>query len=174
MAAGARRAGRDRRPRGRAADRGGDGDARRGGFQPFLKSCRRIASSHPSPSSISATFGALALLLLLDQFPRNAFRGTARMYDTDARARAAAGHDQAASSGLRVFFYLPFGHSEDIGDQKRSMALARALGEPHATHAVRHHGIVQRFGRFPHRNPILDRTMTAAEQRFLDDGGYAG
>jgi uncharacterized protein (DUF924 family) len=102
------------------------------------------------------------------------------MYDTDARARAAAGaalaagHDQAASSGLRVFFYLPFGHSEDIGDQKRSMALARALGEPHATHAVRHHGIVQRFGRFPHRNPILGRTMTAAEQRFLDDGGYAG
>jgi uncharacterized protein (DUF924 family) len=124
--------------------------------------------------------GALALLLLLDQFPRNAFRGTPRMYATDAMARAAAaaaidaGHDHAMPLDLQVFFYLPFAHSEDLADQDRSVALVRRLGEPNASHAERHRGIVRRFGRFPHRNPILGRTMTPEEQRFLDEGGYAG
>lgn len=129
---------------------------------------------------MSTPAGALALLLLLDQFPRNAFRGTPRMYDTDLLARAmadaalASGHDRAIEPGLRVFFYLPFGHSEDLADQERSRFLAGALGEPNASHAARHHDIVRRFGRFPHRNPILGRAMTAQEQRFLDAGGYAG
>ena len=124
--------------------------------------------------------GALALLLLLDQYPRNSFRGTRRMYDTDPMARAvaaaavAAGHDHAVDASLRIFFYLPFGHSEDSGDQKKSVALTRHLGQPHLSHAVGHRDIVLRFGRFPHRNPIFGRTMTPEEQRFLDEGGFAG
>jgi uncharacterized protein (DUF924 family) len=124
--------------------------------------------------------GALALLLLLDQFPRNAFRGTARMYASDALARdvaaaaIGAGHDGAFPTELRLFFYLPFGHSENLADQERSVALNRRLGQPDLSHAERHRDIVRRFGRFPHRNPILGRTMTREEQRFLDGGGYAG
>jgi uncharacterized protein (DUF924 family) len=124
--------------------------------------------------------GALALLLLLDQFPRNAFRGTTRMYDTDALARriagaaVVAGHDQAVPAQLRLFIYLPFGHSEDLADQDRSVALSLRLGEPHLAHAEGHRDIVRRFGRFPHRNAILGRTTTPDEQRFLDEGGFAG
>ena len=129
---------------------------------------------------LSAPHPALALLLLLDQFPRNAFRGTPRMYATDALAREVAataidrGHDQNIESSLRLFMYLPFGHSEDLADQDRSVALSEQLGEPNLSHARRHRGIVHRFGRFPHRNPILGRTMSPDEQRFLDEGGYAG
>ena len=124
--------------------------------------------------------GALALVLLLDQFPRNAFRGTPRMYATDALAlRVAAAalearHDREVPPDLRLFLYLPFGHSEDPGDQERSVALCRGLGEPNASHARRHRDIVRRFGRFPHRNPILGRAMTPEERRYLDEGGYAG
>jgi uncharacterized protein (DUF924 family) len=128
----------------------------------------------------ATAYGALALLLLLDQFPRNAFRGTPRMYATDAMARDVAaaaldaGHDRVPETELQVFFYLPFGHSETLADQDRSVELNRRLGEPDASHAEGHRDIVRRFGRFPHRNPILGRMMTEAEQRFLDAGGYAG
>jgi uncharacterized protein (DUF924 family) len=125
--------------------------------------------------------GALALLILLDQYPRNAFRGTPRMYATDALARdmarlaLEAGHDRAFDPNLRLFFCLPFGHSEDLADQDLSLALAQRLGIAIAAeHAARHRDIIRRFGRFPHRNPILGRPMTGAEQRFLDEGGYAG
>jgi uncharacterized protein (DUF924 family) len=124
--------------------------------------------------------GTLALLVLLDQFPRNAFRGTPRMYATDAQARRiaaaaiAAGQDAALEPAIRLFVYLPFGHSEDLAEQERSVALARALGQPTLSHAERHRDIIRRFGRFPHRNAILGRTTTPAEQRYLDEGGYAG
>ena len=124
--------------------------------------------------------GALALLLLLDQFPRNAFRGTPRMYATDplarevARSAIAAGHDQHVAAELQLFFYLPFAHSEHPADQDRSVALVARLGQPHLSHAERHRDIIRRFGRFPHRNPLLGRAMTAQEQQFLDEGGYAG
>ena len=124
--------------------------------------------------------GALALMVLLDQFPRNAFRGTPRMYATDTLARQVAhraieaGHDRAVDEQLSLFFYLPFGHSEDLVDQERSVALARRLGQPNLSHAERHRDIVSRFGRFPHRNPILGRSMTEEEKRYLDGGGYAG
>jgi uncharacterized protein (DUF924 family) len=124
--------------------------------------------------------GALALVILLDQFPRNAFRGTARMYATDRRARPvagaaiAAGHDRAVDNEMARFFYLPFAHSEDMADQERSVALVARLGEPDLSHARRHRDIIQRFGRFPHRNPILGRAMTAEEQDYLDSGGYRG
>jgi uncharacterized protein (DUF924 family) len=124
--------------------------------------------------------GALALLVLLDQFPRNAFRGTPRMYATDPAARRVAaaavdaGHDQAMPPELQKFFYLPFAHSEDLADQDRSVALCRHLGAPDCANSHRHRDIVKRFGRFPHRNPVLGRRMTAEEQQFLDHGGYAG
>jgi uncharacterized protein (DUF924 family) len=95
-----------------------------------------------------------------------------------ARAGAAAaieaGHDRAAPVDLALFFYLPFAHSEDLADQERSVALVERLGEPNLSHAKRHRDIIRRFGRFPHRNPILGRTMRPEEQEYLDNGGYAG
>ena len=124
--------------------------------------------------------GALALILLLDQFPRNGFRGTRRMYATDAaalrvaEAAVAAGHDQHFDADLRLFFYLPFAHSESLAHQERSVALCGALGSEDLAHAVGHRDIIRRFGRFPHRNPILGREMTAEERRFLDEGGFGG
>lgn len=124
--------------------------------------------------------GSLALLILLDQFPRNAFRGTARMYATDpvarevARDAIAAGHMEAVARELRTFFVLPFGHSERLPDQEMAVRLARALGEPDWSAAERHRGIIYRFGRFPHRNAILGRDSTAEERAYLADGGYQG
>jgi uncharacterized protein (DUF924 family) len=122
----------------------------------------------------------LALLLLLDQFPRNAFRGTPRMYASDGLARKIANaaidkrFDRKVPTELRLFMYLPLGHSEDLGDQERAVALVRSLGEPHVSHAMGHRDIIKRFGRFPHRNPILGRKMKPDEQKFLDEGGFAG
>jgi uncharacterized protein (DUF924 family) len=124
--------------------------------------------------------GALALVILLDQFPRNAFRGTPRMYATDAQARCvarmaiAAGHDRSVSEDLRHFLYLPFAHSEDLADQDMSVELNKPLGPNYELNARRHRDIVIRFGRFPHRNCILGRNMTDAEQDFLDAGGFGG
>lgn len=124
--------------------------------------------------------GALAEILLLDQYPRNAFRGTPHMYATDAlardaaRAMLAAKQDRAISADIRLFCYLPFGHSEDLTDQQLSVELSRPLGEPNLSHAIEHRDIVVMFGRFPHRNPILGRTMTGEEQDYLDTGGYKG
>ena len=122
----------------------------------------------------------LALLLLLDQFPRNAFRDSARMYATDAEARVVArytidvGHDQRIETDMRLFCYLPFAHSEDLVDQDRSVTLMRTLGAEPLDHAEGHRDIIRRFGRFPHRNVLLGRTTTADEQRFLDAGGFTG
>lgn len=123
---------------------------------------------------------ALALVLLLDQFPRNCFRGTTRVYETDALARKAArtaidaGFDLQIEEPMRIFMYLPFAHSEDLEDQRFSVAKARALGGESVDHAQGHHDIVERFGRFPHRNAIFGRTSTPAEQQFLDEGGFKG
>lgn len=124
--------------------------------------------------------GALALMILLDQFPRNAFRDTPRMFETDAKAlrmadaAIAAGHDQAVSPDLRLFFYLPFEHAEDLAAQERAVALIAPLGGELLDYAEVHRDIIRRFGRFPHRNAILNRETTPEEQRFLDDGGFAG
>jgi len=124
--------------------------------------------------------GALALVLLLDQYPRNAFRGTPRMYATDAAARALAtravqaGFDQQVEPDLQLFVILPFGHSEALADQERSVELSRRLGARNLEHAEHHRDIVRRFGRFPHRNAILGRTSTDAERAYLDNGGYQG
>ncbi len=124
--------------------------------------------------------GAIALVLLLDQFPRNAFRGTAHMYATDALARQAAdrllgaGFDLAVDARLRPFCYLPFMHSEALSDQQRSVALNAPLGGESLRFARHHHDIVARFGRFPHRNRALGRETSAEEQAFLDAGGFGG
>ena len=124
---------------------------------------------------------ALALVILLDQFPRNMFRGDARTYATDARARAIADHalmrgfDQQMAHADRRFFYLPFMHSEHLVDQERCVALALDYGDEEFTRYARDHAdIIARFGRFPHRNAILGRTTTPEEQAFLDAGGFAG
>lgn len=124
--------------------------------------------------------GALALLLLLDQFPRNCFRDTGHMYATDPLARhycrraLALGHDRAVEPDLRVFFYLPLSHSEDLADQEDAVRLNEPQGGPALEAAIDHRDIVARFGRFPHRNPILGRETTSDERAFLDDGGFAG
>jgi uncharacterized protein (DUF924 family) len=124
--------------------------------------------------------GALALLILLDQFPRNAFRGTPRMFESDAKARVIArqaleaGFDTQVDEALRNFVYLPFMHSEELADQDRAVELTRKLGDEPLRYAVLHRDIIERFGRFPHRNAVLGRATTPQEQRFLDDGGFAG
>lgn len=125
--------------------------------------------------------GALALLILLDQYPRNAFRGTPRMYGADEKARMIAdlavsrGYDLEVPPALKLFVYLPFGHSESLIDQNRSVQLvAERLGEPSLSHAKHHREIVRRFGRFPHRNAILGRKPTAEELSYLAAGGYMG
>lgn len=129
---------------------------------------------------LQAPRSGLALLILLDQFPRNAFRGTSHMYATDALARyfaqrmVDAGFDMQIEAGLRVFCYLPFSHSEDIEDQRLSLGLHEQLGEPWLHHAREHLQIIERFGRFPHRNPFFGRVTTTAEQLYLDQGGFAG
>lgn len=124
--------------------------------------------------------GALALIILLDQYPRNSFRHTPKMYASDEQARGVAdrairsGHDQAIEVPLRMFFYLPFGHSESLADQNRSVELVRKMSAGEAKHAERHRDIIRRFGRFPHRNVILKRKTRPEEQRYLDEGGYSG
>ncbi|MEW9308488.1 DUF924 family protein [Labrys neptuniae] len=124
--------------------------------------------------------GALALVLLLDQFPRNAFRDTPAMYAGDPQARQVAaaalahGHDRRIAPELRIFFYLPFMHSEELADQERCLALCRTLEGDYLKYAEEHRDIIARFGRFPHRNDILGRVCTPEERRFLDEGGFAG
>jgi uncharacterized protein (DUF924 family) len=125
--------------------------------------------------------GALALLILLDQFPRNMFRGDARAFATDPLARAITagaiirGFDSQVPKELRSFFYLPFEHSEDLADQERCIALNKATGDADGLKwAEIHADIIRRFGRFPHRNAALGRTTTPKEQAFLDGGGFAG
>lgn len=124
--------------------------------------------------------GALALLILTDQFPRNAFRGTAHMFATDPLARhyahqaMEAGHVEAVEPELRLFFSLPFAHSEEIADQELSVRLNAKLGQPWLEHAEGHRDIIRRFGRFPHRNPMLGRTTLPEEQAYLSRGGFQG
>jgi len=124
---------------------------------------------------------ALALVLLLDQIPRNVYRGSAHAYATDALARhhadraIASGFDRMTPPELRQFFYLPFEHSESPADQQRALQLFTALGDPDALHWARlHHDIIGRVGRFPPRNAVLARVTTPEERAFLDGGGFAG
>lgn len=122
--------------------------------------------------------GALALIILLDQFPRNMFRGTAKAFATDALAREVAeraianGFDLAQPEAVRSFFYLPLMHAEDLERQDLCLTLTRSrLGETHFSYpyAVRHRDVIARFGRFPARNAALGRPTTPEEAAFLRD-----
>lgn len=125
----------------------------------------------------------LALIVLLDQFPRNLFRQSPRSYATDelaltaARYAIAQGYDQALLPVERIFIYLPFEHSEALADQETSVRLASALAEQSPElisildYAIRHQAVIQRFGRFPHRNEVLGRPSTPAEAEFLTQPG---
>lgn len=124
--------------------------------------------------------GMLALLLLLDQFPRNMFRGSAHAYATDGLAYSLAGRALARRDDLKFenpwkrFFYLPFMHSERLADQECCLDLCRAAGDAESYEAAQVHlHIIARFGRFPHRNAALGRLTTLEEQAFLDSGGFA-
>jgi uncharacterized protein (DUF924 family) len=125
--------------------------------------------------------GALALVILLDQFPRNMFRGSARAFATDPSARAvtdraiARGFDKKTEKILQQFFYLPFMHSESLADQDRSLQLYEALADVEQLRfAIMHHDVIVRFGRFPHRNGVMNRVTIPAEHEFLKSGGFAG
>ncbi|HLU79861.1 MAG TPA: DUF924 family protein [Burkholderiaceae bacterium] len=125
--------------------------------------------------------GALALVLLLDQIPRNIFRGSAHVYATDRMALSVAdraielGHDRQFDDALRSFFYMPYMHSESLAHQHRCTELFSQLpGANSAKWATHHREIIERFGRFPHRNRLLGRTSTPEEQAWLDEGGFQG
>ena len=143
------------------------------------------ASSGALEPWAGSTSGALALLILLDQFPRNLYRGSAHAFATDPMARSIAreaverGFDLEIEDLLRAFFYLPFMHSELIQDQDRSLALCEGLVQAQGDKrtlrsAIQHRDIIVRFGRFPHRNGVLGRATSTEEQAFLDGGGFAG
>lgn len=116
----------------------------------------------------------LALTIILDQFPRNMYRGSPRSFGTDAKAREVArralalGHDKVMSTWHRTFLYLPFEHSENMDDQDRSCALYETLNQERSLQAaLDHREAIRRFGRFPHRNAVLGRANTPAEEAYL-------
>ncbi len=143
------------------------------------------ASRRAYDTWIETAEGSLALVILLDQFPRNLWRGSPHAYATDplarraARAAIAADHDREVEAALRPFFYLPFEHSETLADQDLSVMLCEGLladtGETGSLKwAKNHRDIIARFGRFPHRNAFMGRDTTPQEQAFLDEGGFSG
>lgn len=158
-----------------AKDEGFDRRFREAFYTTHLQAARRELESW-----MQTPEGALALLLLLDQFPRNTFRGTAHMFATDplarlyARQMVEAGMDKSIETPLRAFCYLPFEHSEDPGDQQLSLALNKDLDANTYRWAKEHARIIERFGRFPHRNEVLARVTTEEERAFLEDGGFSG
>ena len=119
----------------------------------------------------------LALVIVLDQFPRNMFRGEPRAFATDSLARAAArvilerGWDKQMTQPEQLFAYLPFEHSESLADQDLACELMKGFDSEQLRYAIRHREIIARFGRFPHRNGLLGRESTAAEIEFLKQPG---
>lgn len=127
---------------------------------------------------MTAPDAALALVLLLDQLPRNIHRGSGHAFATDGLARLhattalASGFDMRVDPSLRFFFYMPYEHSETMDDQARSLELFEALGDAELLpYARAHRDVIARFGRFPHRNAALGRINTPEEQAWLDAGG---
>jgi uncharacterized protein (DUF924 family) len=146
----------------------------------FFELWQKAAAGELSPWEATDD-GALALVIVLDQFPRNMFRDDVRTYSSDALARAVAeraiarGADMGVEPGLLEFLYMPLMHSEQLADQLRCVELFRRAGDAdNLKYAEDHAEIIRRFGRFPHRNPILGRPTTPAEQTFLDSGGFSG
>ena len=124
--------------------------------------------------------GALALILMLDQFSRNLHRGSALAFASDpkalqiAKTALARGDDHSVSKDLQIFIYMPFEHSECLADQRTAIRLTHAMQNAnYLKYAHTHHNVIHRFGRFPHRNAVLGRHTTAAEQAFLWAGGFS-
>ena len=145
----------------------------------FLGLWQRAAAGELSAWQASDD-GALALVIVLDQFPRNLFRDNVMTYASDALARDVAqravesGVDKRVDPTLREFLYLPFMHSEHLSDQLRCIELLRAAGHAENLKWAEHHAdIIRRFGRFPHRNRLLGRATTPDEQAFLEEGGFS-
>ena len=127
----------------------------------------------------ATALGSFALIVLLDQLPRNIFRGSAAQYESDGAALAvadaavAAGHDQAFPMPYKNFVYLPYQHAEDFAAQERGLALYRQAGSQDAYYwALVHADVIRRFGRFPHRNALLGRDTTPEEAHYLATGGF--
>lgn len=163
-----------------AVDPAFDAEVRRR-FAPACHALRHAGSAAGHPWLVEPD-SALALVILLDQFPRNIWRGSNAAFDLDPLAREAceamlaAGFDWALGPNERSFVYMPLMHSEDIEDQALCVALCQErLGADSSTarHARAHRDLIVRFGRFPHRNMALGRTSTPAEIEFLKSGGYA-
>lgn len=156
-----------------------------GGGEAFDRECReRFLDAHHAAARrefdgwMESTESALALLILLDQIPRNIFRDSGHAFATDglalhyAQRALDAGFDARIDAPLRMFFYLPFEHSEAMADQDRAVALFTAMGDAELLgYAVKHRDVIREFGRFPHRNATLGRTSTPDEQAWLDAGG---
>jgi uncharacterized protein (DUF924 family) len=144
----------------------------------------RAAASGRLNSWLTRPRSALALIVVLDQFPRNMFRGTAEAYRSDRRALRAAneairrGFDMATPEPARQFFYLPLMHDEGLSQQERCVRLIRLrlpeTGAENLEHARRHREVIRRFGRFPSRNRALGRRDTEAERAYRAAGGYMG
>ena len=151
----------------------------------FDAECReRFRDAHLSASRgemagwLADQESALALLILLDQIPRNIYRGSGHAFATDGLARRCAieaikaGHDAHSAADLRGFFYLPFEHSESMADQHRSVELFAALGNDSMyEYALKHRAVIEQFGRFPYRNAVLGRVSTPEELAWLVAGG---
>ncbi len=150
-------------------------------FGPWLHGFRdvdRVAGD----AWLAAPRSGLALVVALDQFPRNIWRGSNAAFDLDPLAREAAGvmidrgFDLELTDAERAFVYMPFMHSEDIEDQHRCVELAAErlpAADTTLRHAELHREVIERFGRFPYRNAALGRETTPEEQAYLDEGGYA-
>jgi uncharacterized protein (DUF924 family) len=146
-------------------------DAACGGFAEARDAAKRGGLDHWA----GRPRGALALIILLDQFSRNLHRGSPEAFAADCKARTAArlaiarGFDLALPPAARSFVYLPFEHAEDPADQDESVRLLSPLGEEHARYALSHRDVISRFGRFPQRNVALGRASIAAEVAYLAD-----
>lgn len=138
-----------------------------------------LALSRQVPDVWRATSEArLALVIVYDQFPRNIYRDSPLAFATDwlalreAKAAIASGADMSVNETQRIFFYLPFEHAEDLSEQDRAVDLCAALGnENYLDYAHQHRDVIAEFGRFPHRNPILRRDSTPAEEAYLSKPG---
>lgn len=144
----------------------------------FAPAYERVAATLEIGDALTSPEAALAHILLLDQIPRNVFRGTPRSFESDGKAVALAseavarGLDSKIEPAKRVFIYLPFEHSELLADQHRAVELIAALGDAEYTrYAEAHRAVIERFGRFPHRNAILGRSSTPEETAFLATPG---
>ena len=154
------------------------------GGEAFDRECLRFLDAHHATARREHAHwqdtaeGLAALLILLDQIPRNVFRGSGHAFATDglalhyARCAVARGMDLQVDADLRAFVYLPFEHSEVLADQHEAVRLFRTLGNAeYDRYALAHLDVIERFGRFPHRNAALGRVNPADEQAWLDAGG---